>query len=346
MKKLILILFLSLTVLGCSSEQILTNIDETIVVRSNGADMPVYIHGNLSSNVIVVFVHGGPGGNGLEYRSGRFAEELEQNYAVAYWDQRGQGMSQGKFLKEDYTVQQMADDLHAVIQVLKVKYSTNPSIFILGHSWGGMLTAKFVTTDDYQDDIAGWITSNGAHDIPLLNREAIALFLSVADEQTIAGNNINYWNEIKSWAAAIDTNNITLEQGGEINQKAFEAEERLYQDGIIVFEGDGGLRNPVLNGRVNPITSLITGSIASDALLEEVEQTSLTAELNKVTLPTLILTGKYDFVVPPKLGVSAFNAISSTNKYYQEFEKSGHSPMDNEWQPYTQALIDFIELYR
>ncbi|UTW62766.1 alpha/beta fold hydrolase [bacterium SCSIO 12741] len=220
MKKLMILLSLSLILFSCSKDSDLSKVDETLYVRYEGADMPVYMRGNVNSNVIVLIVHGGPGGNGLEYRTGQYSVELEEKYGIAYWDQRGQGMSHGKYKSSDLTVQAMADDMLAVVRALKSKYGSQISIFALGHSWGGTLTARYMTTGNYQHELKGWIEVDGAHDIPQLNKDAVAMFISVAKEQIALGNNVENWQSTLEWAEAIDTNNITSEQGGRLIEKA------------------------------------------------------------------------------------------------------------------------------
>ena len=141
---------------ACKKDEDLTKLDETIWVRNEGADMPVHIHGNLTNDVILLIVHGGPGGNGLEYRTGKYTVPLEAKYAVAYWDQRGQGMSHGKYDDKDLSIDLMVDDLDAVIKVLKSKYASS-NIVVLGHSWGGTLTAKYMTSGKVHSSVSAWI---------------------------------------------------------------------------------------------------------------------------------------------------------------------------------------------
>ncbi len=113
-----------LTFFGCKKSTDLTQIEETIYVRSNGADMPVYLRGRVGSGIVILVVHGGPGGNGLEYRAGKYSEEIEKKYGVAYWDQRGQGMSQGTYKKSEVTVDNMVFDMNAVVNTIKLKYGS------------------------------------------------------------------------------------------------------------------------------------------------------------------------------------------------------------------------------
>ncbi|UTW62765.1 alpha/beta hydrolase [bacterium SCSIO 12741] len=98
-----------------------------------------------------------------------------------------------------------------------------------------------------------------------------------------------------------------------------------------------------MTGAINPLTSYMAGNQTSSKLNDEIESTSLTSELHKVTIPTLILWGEYDFVVPPSLGYDTYNHISSSVKKIVTYPKSGHSPMNNEWVPFNQAVIEFVD---
>ena len=345
MKKYLLICVAALIGLSSCSQEDLTNLSETIYVRSEGADMPAYIHGNGASKVFILVVHGGPGGNGLEYRAGTYAEELEARYAMVYWDQRGQGMSQGHYSPDEVTTEQMADDLYLLALAIKAKYGQDNAVFVMGHSWGGMLGSAMMVKDDYQNVVNGWIESNGAHDIPRLNRMAIPMFIEIGNQQITAGNSVAEWQDIVDWAQTIDTNNISLAQGGEINSNGFKAEELLTNDGLIQ-PGEEAFR---LSGGINPTNGLIsniTGNNTSDLLENEVENLSLTDQLSKINRPCLFLYSKYDFVVPPQLGLDAFAAVNTTDKKFVLFEESGHSPMDNEPAKFVAEVVEFVEQYK
>ncbi len=316
---------------------------QTIYIENNGATMPAYIRGNGSSGKYIVILHGGPGGSGLEYSLGIFAEELEKKYAVVYFDQRGQGMSQGKYDASEVTVAQLAEDVFALVKTLKFRFGESSQIILYGHSWGGLLGSAFMVNPAFQNEVSAWIESNGAHDLPLLNKSAIRQFIRVADEQITKGNSVDEWQEIADWAATIDENNITEEQSGEINEKGFLVEEYLLNDEEINGYIGGTNILQYLFGPTNLLTSLVSGNVTNRLLNAEVEATALTNELPKIFKPCLFLYSKYDFVVPKELGETAFDAVSSTNKKLVVFERSGHSPMDNEPNLYLREMIAFID---
>ncbi len=53
------------------------------------------------------------------------------------------GMSQGDPDPSTLTIDQHIEDLEKVIQLIKVKYNPG-SLFLLGHSWGGVMTAGYL----------------------------------------------------------------------------------------------------------------------------------------------------------------------------------------------------------
>lgn len=345
MKKLITFLFLivSFTIIlfSCKKNKD-SKLNETIYLRRNGADMPAYIHGNSSEKVFVVVLHGGPGGNGLEYRTGSFSEEMEKNYVMVYFDQRGQGMSQGRYSDDEISIDEMVKDVRALALMLKNKYGQDSKLFLFGHSWGGTLGSATMVTADYQHLFNGWIEVDGAHDLILLYTSAIKMFKRVGNEQIQLGNNTSYWQGVLTEVNKLDTNVVDHSY---LNQEGFKAEEKLAEDGFITkgSPSKGSLTNSVVIN--NPITSKVSGNFTSAELEKKgMEMFSVSDKLHLITIPTLLLWGSYDFVVPPELGHDALSKISSTNKKLVLFETSGHSPMDNEAEKFTNEVKAFIEL--
>jgi alpha-beta hydrolase superfamily lysophospholipase len=133
-KILFYFIFSSILLASCSKEDPLV-IDDTFYLRNQGADMPVYVNGNRESKTFVVVIHGA-GSFGLSFRNGAFKEILEKEFAFVYWDQRGQGTSQGHYSKPENIVELMASDIVALVDVLKEKYGDDINLFLMGHSFG------------------------------------------------------------------------------------------------------------------------------------------------------------------------------------------------------------------
>jgi len=343
MKKLLIIAFLFLAFIGCDKDSLNKPLSDILYVRSNGNSMPAYIYGNGKEKVFMLLLHGGPGGNGIEYRDGLYAELLEKEFAVIYWDQRGQGMAQGKPKKDDLNIELMAQDIETLITVIRNKYGNDSKIFLYGHSWGGTLGSAFIVNKERQKLVSGWIESNGAHDLPFLNRESVKLFITIGNEQIAKNHSVTEWTDIVKWAKGIDTNNITSEISGELNAKAFEVEDLLGNDGELA--GSKPSEKLYFYSPINSITNFITGNKTNALLNDEIEKTSFTSQISNITKPCLFMTSKFDFVVPPALAIDAYNRKTGTNKELKIFQFSGHSPMNGEAELYANTIIQFIKKY-
>lgn len=336
---LIYVIFICILIVACSkgkSEQY-----ERFYIRFDRADLAVQVEGNIASNVFILVLHGGPGSDGLTYNVGKYSDILESDYAMVYLDQRGHGASQGKYGEKRVTLLQLAKDVEEVVKALKLKYGTESKVFLMGHSWGGLIGTKALIDTDIQNNISGWIEADGAHDIPKLNRDLVKMYRFYAEEQISKGNHIEFWeNEILGFINEIDTNNITYTQSLAMNKLAYRAEAKIPE---VNKPEKYAVDKFSLSKSPYGIMSIISSNFTAIAINNETESASLTDELYKIKVPTLLIWGKYDFVTPPSLGLDTYNLISSEVKYFHILNNSGHSTMIHEPIKFTTLVKEFIE---
>jgi len=99
----------------------------------------------------VIFLHGGPGGDGRDMRRlldrlGGYA--LTDDYFVVTWDQRGSGLSR-RHDCDVYTLDRMDGDLDALIDHV----SPGRPVILIGHSWGGMYATLYINR--HPEKVAG-----------------------------------------------------------------------------------------------------------------------------------------------------------------------------------------------
>ncbi|MGB1217185.1 MAG: alpha/beta fold hydrolase [Saprospiraceae bacterium] len=316
---------------------------EPFFFRTEGADLLVDIDGNTESGVFVIFLHGGPGSGSFAYNQGYFSDKMEEDYAMVFLDQRGNGASQGKYTKEALNTGQISKDVYQLTQFLKAKYGDNISIFLGGHSWGGLTSAHALIHTDIQKEIKGWIEIAGAHDFKKNEIEAVKMFRQFAAEEMAKGNNLDFWEPISERVTQMDTLNITSEDSYYLNRTAFKAQAKFE-----LTEADlTSVRLPYLPG--NSEFGVVSGAsnlFGQVALNMDANNHELTNRLHEIEIPSLFLWGKYDFVVPPAMGLSAYNLVNTSEKEFVLFETSGHSPMRNEGELLTQKVKEFVELYK
>lgn len=97
----------------------------------------VQIRGNDAENPVLLWLHGGPGSAQMPIYS--YTRNLEEEFIVVHWDQRGAGKSNpSNFVESTMTLVRFVSDAHELTQYLKDKFHKD-KIYIIGHSWGTML---------------------------------------------------------------------------------------------------------------------------------------------------------------------------------------------------------------
>ena len=222
--RILLLIVVLWTVFSCSKDDNINNLNDTIFVRHKDADMPAYIHGNASDKTFLIILHGGPGGIGLSYRTSTIKSKIEKECAVVYFDQRGYGMAQGSYSKNGITIDIMAEDVLALVKVIKHKYGNDSKLFLMGHSWGGTLGPAALLKD--QSDFSGWIDVDGAHNSKSMYLEYINNFRRVAAEQIAIENSIDYWEAVIDLVNNVDSE-YNIEDMYKLNSESFTAERKL-----------------------------------------------------------------------------------------------------------------------
>jgi pimeloyl-ACP methyl ester carboxylesterase len=340
-----LTILLLITLLCSCEKDNLSELQDIIYVRRNGADMPAYIYGNASEKTFLIFLHGGPGGSGLQLRSLSACQNLEESCAMVYWDQRGQGMSQGHYHSSDNSLDEMAKDVKALALVLKNKYGQDIRLFLMGVSWGGTLGTKTMVTEDFQHLFEGWIELEGGHDYQAMFSEGIKQLINIGNEQISQGNSPDYWQGVLTEIEETDTS-IYNGENYSVNSKAFEAESVLTNDGVI-YAGNESINRARMH--VYLYENWITVNTTAIFTSRDINQNenlfynySLTDELYKIEIPTLFIYGKYDIVTPPALGYSAYERVNSADKKIVILEQSGHQSITSEPEIIVREITDFI----
>jgi pimeloyl-ACP methyl ester carboxylesterase len=338
----ILLIFVLLGTASCQKEKITfgKNVSETFYVENTGASMRVLVEGNTSGKVFIIFVHGGPGAGAFIYNTDYITSNIEDKYAFVYWDQRNSGASQGNSNGKYLTLGLMTDDLKKVIEVIKDRYGQDSRIFLLGHSFGGLLTSSFLTTGNNQSMVKGWIFADGSHNYPMNDTLTRAMLLTIGQQQISLNKNKAAWEEIVAYCNA-NSVNFSFDESGKFEKYAEEAE--TYIDGVTKFNVATILGENAI--RYNwPVTSMLSNYLYSSesGFNSVLSRTEFSSSLYKVTIPVLVIFGEYDFVCPKALGEDLFNRISSTDKKMVISPVSGHNIMIQDKVLFCKEVNDFI----
>jgi pimeloyl-ACP methyl ester carboxylesterase len=301
--------------------------------------MPVHVKGNTASKLFLVFVPGGPGLGGLNYRGPGFTD-IEKTYAIAYTNQRQTGSTQGNSSVPN-TIAQANEDLRMTIDLLKKRYGSDVSIFAIGHSFGAKTLAAYVTQGTNQNNLKGWIDMAGWTDknakVATTLRDAALQF----GEQEIAlGKNVAEWTPIVAWCKAnpgeLTDNNLPT--FGHSETLFSEYIENPFVDNFNMYTKD--------NLPATATLSSLLSITLSGTLLDELKLANIHTDIKNVIIPSLYLAGKYDLICPYASIEDLYNKTPIANKKIVRFEKSGHQLYNNEPIKFAKEVTEFMEKYK
>lgn len=319
-------------------------IDDHFILRSAGADMPVWVEGNPARKAFLVMLHGGPGGDAQVYNTllRPFSDEMEKELVMVYWDQRGGGNSAGHFNKSAQDVANCVQDLDRLITVLNIRYGQDIKIYLMGHSWGGTLGTAYLLDPVRQARVRGFIEVDGAHNF-LGIPEIVRRFREIGTRQIAFRESEAEWKQILDYCDEVDTLNPSDQDIIVLNQYGFSAERYLIDGGEINAGGEGNKPGTYMFGSsYNVGTANMNLLKTSSAMFQELKGVDYTSRMNELKLPCLFVWGEWDMVVPRELGWQAFFNCGAIDKDYVEFSKSGHSPMINETEGFTRLTLNWV----
>lgn len=344
------ILFLAVVVLqmSCSEDfQISSAGSDFFHIKHNGYYMPVMVRGNTASRKILLFVQGGPAINTLDFAHVDYSgwkTTIEKQFAIAYYEPRGMGNRQGNFDLEQISIDQYLDDLHTVARFLKTQYRAE--IYLLGHSFGGYLTYRYMIQYGDEAMVSKYITANGPattdYDTTLrwdLRREFL---LGEANEAIAKGSDIAQWEEIRHWCYE----HTVLDTDDEFLQWNLYVEEQIYVDYEEKLPTTSDYLNVAFFSSYNPLTANLNMeavSIVENRIKESLKRFSLVENLELIAKPVLIITGRHDDVCSPEEAHYIHDNISSAEKVLVILPDAGHHSFHHQPELFNNAIVEFVK---
>ncbi len=325
--------------------------DRVVYVRHDGADMMVWIRGNVASGRLLVVVHGGPGGESTVYVPELSA--LEGELAVAYWDQRGSGASRGAFPASTMTYEQFGADLDAVVRALDDLLAPT-DLFVMGHSFGVEVGTEYLVGHELLPSVRGWLPVDGTHSVVAHANGLRAYVAEQADD--IAARPEVYEEEgylftddelelLATWRAEADEPAPTPLPREDLDLWWDRARAVPLRP---VEEVDAEVTYP--NGWMSPSSPRLSWKnedVSYFPLDRAYIDFDRTEELGAVTLPVAALWGRWDPIIPVSIGYAYVAALGTpeADVSLTVFPNAYHSPMIEEQQPFLEAVRAFVARY-
>lgn len=279
-----------------------------VFVSSDGASL---FCRTLGKGEPLVVVHGGPGLTHEYLLPG--LDRLAENHFVIFYDQRGAGRSTGEIDEETLHLPALIKDLENIRKAFGFK-----KISLLGHSWGGMVSARYAIA--HPESVNKLILSNS---IPL-SSEDLSLFF-----QEWMRRMAPYQEEI----AAIRTSQEYQEGNPELHEKL----NRLIFRNYCYLPEDADKLDLHLSQTAALHCLKINEVLRGNTLTKPF---NLYADLKNLQIPTLIIHADED---PIPLVTAQHIHESISHSEYIVIEHCGHFPYVEEPETYFKSIEEFLK---
>jgi len=278
----------------------------------NGAKMFFDVEGmgfapsgnDMIEKPVAFVLHGGPGLDHSYFKP--WLSPLAEDFQLVYIDHRGTGRSERVPL-ETCTIEQMADDLEELRKQLGLG-----KITLIGNSFGGMWAQVYAVR--YPENLDRLILITTSPSNSFWESAAVELEARATPEQKAVGP--------------------SLFEGKVTSEEEFMAWWEVMLP-LYFYKWDDSIGGQMIKRGVDdPL-------VAAYMFENEIPKYDVRNQLHLVTVPTLVCSGRHDWVTP----VNECEAVAELipNAELVLFEKSGHMPFIEEPDKFVEVVRDFLK---
>jgi pimeloyl-ACP methyl ester carboxylesterase len=300
-------------------------------ISIGGLEQSILIRGENVNNPLMLFLHGGPGTAQIGFAP-KFQGDLEKNFIVVNWDQRGAGLSYSKDIRiEDITIENMANDTVELIEYLLKRFN-QPKLYLVGHSWGtilGLLVTKKVPNLIYAYIGIGQVVNMKegekiSYDYTIRKAKNLKNKKALKELMRVEFNpaDLKYLRVQRKWLTKFGGSFIGITKYNLIYSNILFATEYTMKDWMSYIKA---------------------GKFSLYALWNQVLDINFLETAPKLDIPIYFFAGKHDFQTPFQLVEQYFHTLKCPNKELIWFENSGHLLNYEEYQKFNRECIKIKE---
>lgn len=292
--KTIVLVLLCITLQRLAAQEI----DTTATISIGGIQQFISVKGKSIDNPILLYLHGGPGA-AVSSHSDKVTQQLEAEFVVVHWDQRGSGKTL-ELNKPDTppNTEVMKKDTEEMLSHLLARFNRK-QIVVLGNSWGTVLGYHLV--EKFPEKIRAFIAVS-----PIVN-------LRKSQEMTLKFlQNCFKTNDNTKAISQLNTVKIPFENAEQMlilhrwetvyNGSSFPDEQ--YEQYLLYFEEWSSQWMP---------------------LYQQLYEIDLEKQMTKLECPIYVIVGNKDLTTHHEITKTYFNSLKASQKELLWIEGVGHN---------------------
>ena len=273
----------------------------------------IYVRGNVKKEILL-FLHGGPGMTQMHV-AGKFLKDLENDWLIVDYDQRGAGKSYSLFTPlKSYKIDRYVEDILEVVLYVKETYKKE-KVYLCGHSWGSMI--GILAAKKYPEHFHAFIGIGQVIDTFDGNKLAYNFILNVAKE-----------HQDHTLVNALQGITLPSKKGGNILRNALEKyhygfyadrEMHLWRD-ILKDVFKSKIYNPM--DKIKYVFGLL---VSLNVTQREVNEFSI-QDMKHIDVPVFFIQGERDYISPTPLVEDFMNSLRAPHKDLFIIKETSHYP--------------------
>ena len=326
------------TIVDADGDEVYGSVAEMTPVTLGGFEQWLVIRGVDRTNPVLLFIHGGPGTAETPLVHS-VMKDLQEDFVVVTWDQRGAGLSFSKDVPpETMTIEQFITDGHELVEYLKERFGTE-KIYVMGHSWGTVIGMYLI--DRYPEDFYAYVGIG-----QVVNKtENERISYEYAYNKAVETGNEKAIRELEEIGPPVDGmyGDDPLSTGAFRTQRMW-----LGKLGGVSYGKTSDLQYYslyILSPEYTIFDSLnvLKGKSFSIPLMQhQLFGLDFFTEIPEVQVPVYFFTGRHDYNSSFELVEEYYNVLKAPKKELVWFEESAHSPNLEEPDRFTRLMVEKV----
>ncbi len=302
-------------------------------IELGGMEQWVSIRGEDKANPVLIWLHGGPGSTQMPLAH-HLDQELEEEFVVVNWDQRGAGKSNPRNFDEDtMSIEQFKSDGVELIKYVLERLDKE-KVYLLGHSWGTCLGIELA--DEHPEYIHTYI---GVSQV-VNDRRAVQIAYDWVMEKAIEEDHRDRIEFLQEELGEPPYSHSEYRQLAQlVGEYGGNFDLEIWKIALIA------LRAPEY--RVIDYFRLLSGMNRGGGPLHDDEMLHFNyiEEIPAVELPVFFLVGEKDYNTPTELVEEYYQTINAPQKELIILKNSAHTPFLKEPENFYRDIIEIKEKY-